>query len=155
MMCVFCGHTLTTWFELLKHQADCFPNSKGITNCEFCDTSYVFPTLDNIFYFVHCNSSHRPSVLKNWHHNCENCGMNFPKSEVLTQHKPMCFQGPDSIFRFDTNDEAFRELIVGQYGNNVQESEDTIEPSDMLETELTVKHEVIDEEDTELITGDI
>ena len=80
--------------------------------------------------------------------------MKFPKTEFLTQHKPMCFQGPDSIFRFDTNDEAFRELIVGQY-SNVQESEDTIEPSDMLETELTVKHEVIEEEDTELITGDI
>ena len=80
--------------------------------------------------------------------------MNFPKSEHLSQHKPMCFQGPDSIFRFDTNDEAFRELIVGQHCN-VQESEDTIEPSDMLETELTVKHEAIDEDDTELITGDI
>ena len=80
--------------------------------------------------------------------------MKFPNIEFLTHHKPMCFQGPDSIFRFDANDEAFRELIVEQHVN-VQESEEATEPSDMLETELTVKHEVIEEEDTELITGDI
>ena len=154
MICVFCGQTLATWFELLKHQAECFPNTTNFLNCEYCDMGFVFPHLDNIFYFAHCNHAHRQKIQKLWSHICTNCGMRFEEKRFLKSHDKMCFQGPDakkiwSIEAPETPSLEISEKNTKQMIYNANENDD--QP---LDTEIILKTEVF-EENTELITGDI
>ena len=153
MMCVFCGQNLATWFELLKHQSECFPNSNTFQNCEYCDMGFVFSKLDNVFYFAHVNNAHRKEIQQIWNYECSNCGMKFEQNEFLEHHSKLCFQGPDALKIEDKFSGVYSRKDIPENIDDDDDSND-IQPTDLLETELTLKSEEFDE-NSELITGDV
>ena len=73
--CVFCGHNLPTWCDLLKHQGSCFPtlNLKSFNQCSYCDMGFFFAQLENVFYFAHMNKDHSDKIQDKWMEKCSNC----------------------------------------------------------------------------------
>ena len=73
--CVFCGHILPTWCDLLKHQGSCFPKLqlKSFYQCNYCDMGFFFAKEENVFYFAHMNKEHGEKIQHKWHELCNNC----------------------------------------------------------------------------------
>ena len=83
--CVFCGHNLPTWCDLLKHQGSCFPtlNLKSFNQCSYCDMGFFFAQLENVFYFAHMNKDHSDKVLDKWIEKCNNCNFRWVKDSCF------------------------------------------------------------------------
>ena len=148
--CAFCGKTLPTWCDLLKHQNTCFPplKYKAYSSCQYCDTGFFFEDIRNVFYFAHCNREHQAQIQSKWLCQCENCTFVFPSKEYLQQHRLICVE----------RTKIWEE--VSDVSESIESTPDLPIPDDDHQTEMVfvdeVKEEPIEiEEHSEFITGDI
>ena len=158
--CAFCGITLPTWCDLLKHQNTCFPPLKfeAYSSCQYCDMGFFFEDIRNVFYFAHCNREHKAQIHTKWTWQCNNCGFFFPSSNYLQQHKLICVERTKP--GLEQVNEAKLESIESTPDLPMPIPDEDEELDEHLESEMVfvdeVKAEPIEiEEHSEFITGDI
>ena len=105
-----------------------------------------FMSTKNVFYYSHLNQAHTKAIEDTWRHTCVKCLYKFPTKEAMFAHSSICVEGANLNQNISTGvstASATQDHIIFVSEDN------NVEPF------IELKEEVLQDDNEELITGDI